>query len=119
MTTFLTGIEGINKPKNVVASEMLRLNTDTPAVAKAMQKRMGVIGGDSAGFPNGRRPGDDVVDIALRVVMGKLCTLSIGCVAADAPSGAISFTDGALQDPSQFGDTFPYLNAPIAGSLAH
>ena len=60
-----------------------------------------------------------MVDIALRVVMGKLCTLSIGCVAADAPSGAISFTDGALQDPSQFGETFPYLNAPIAGSLKH
>jgi len=119
VTAFLTGVEGINKPKNVVASEMLRLNTDTPAVTKAMQKRMGVIGGDSAGFPNGRRPGDDVVDIALRVVMGKLCTLSIGCVAADAPSGAIGFTDGALQEASQFSETFPYLNAPIAGSIKH
>ena len=98
---------------------MLRLNTETPVVTKAMQKRMGVIGGDTAGFPNGRRPGDDVVDIALRVVMGKLCTLNIGCVAADAPSGALGFTDGALQYPSQFVDTFPYLNAPFAGSLAH
>lgn len=119
VTAFLTGVEGINKPKNVVASEMLRLNTDTPAATKVMQKRMGVIGGDNAGFPNGRRPGDDVVDIALRVVMGKLCTLNIGCVPADAPSGAIGFTDGALQDPSQFSETFPYLNAPIAGSLKH
>lgn len=119
VTAFLTGVEGINKPKNVVASEMLRLNTDTPVVTKAMQKRMGVIGGDSAGFPNGRRPGDDVVDIALRVVMGRLCSLSIGCVPADAPSAAIDFTDGALQEANQFGDTFPYLNAPFSGSLAH
>ncbi len=119
VTAFLTGVEGINKPKNVVPSEMLRLNTDTAVTVKANQKRMGVIGGDSAGFPNGRRLGDDVVDIALRVVMGRLCSLSIGCVPADAPSAAIDFTDGALQDPSQFGDVFPYLNAPIAGSLAH
>ena len=57
-----------------------------------------MIGGDNAGFPNGRRPGDDVVDIELRVVMGKLCTLNIGCVPADAPAGAIRFTDGAFLD---------------------
>ncbi len=119
VTAFLTGVEGINKPKNVVPSEMLRLNTDTAVVAKANQKRMGVIGGDSAGFPNGRRPGDDVVDIALRVVMGRLCALNIGCAPADALSANVDFTDGALQDPSQFGDAFPYLNAPIPGSLSH
>ena len=52
------------------------------------QNRLGVIGGDNAGFPNGRRPGDDVVDIALRVAMGMLCTLNLGCAPADAPAGA-------------------------------
>jgi hypothetical protein len=54
-------------------------------VAIGAQNRLGVIDGDNAGFPNGRRPGDDVVDIALRVVMGKLCTLNLGCAPADAP----------------------------------
>jgi hypothetical protein len=116
VTAFLTGVEGINKPKNVTPSEMLRLNTTTPVVAKADQKRLGVIGGDNAGFPNGRRLGDDVVDIALRVVMGRLCLLNIGCVPADAPSAALDFTDGALQSPMQFDDSFPYLKPALAGS---
>jgi len=116
VTAFLTGVEGINKPKNVTPSEMLRLNTSTPVTAKADQKRLGVIGGDTAGFPNGRRVGDDVVDIALRVVMGRLCLLNIGCVPTDAPSAALDFTDGALQSPMQFDDSFPYVKPALAGS---
>ena len=63
VATFLTGIQGLNQPANVKASEMLRLNTTTPVTAAGSQNRLGVIGGDNAGFPNGRRPGDDVVDI--------------------------------------------------------
>lgn len=69
-----------------------------------------MIAGDVAGFPNGRRPGDDVVDIALRVVMGKLLPL------ADAPSGQLPFTHGALVDASFFSIAFPYLRTPIPGS---
>ncbi|MFZ6845721.1 DUF4331 domain-containing protein [Undibacterium sp. RuTC16W] len=117
VAAFLTGIKGVNQPANVVASEMLRLNTTTPV--SATQNRMGVIGGDSAGFPNGRRPGDDVVDIALRVVMGRLCKLSIGCIPTDAPAGSIDFTDGAYLDSSFFDNSFPYLKTPIAGSFKH
>jgi len=121
VAAFLTGIPTLNKPNGVVASEELRLNTSIPAVAQPQQDRLGVINGDNAGFPNGRRPGDDVVDIALRVVMGKVCTIAgvntaVGCNASDAPSGTIHFTDGALQTSSQFGTTFPYLNTPIPGS---
>jgi hypothetical protein len=116
VTTFLTGVKGLNQPVNVTAAEMLRLNTSTPAVAMGSQKRLGVIDGDNAGFPNGRRPGDDVVDIALRVVMGKLCTLNLGCAPADAPAGALRFTDGAYIDDSFFTAGFPYLKTPIAGS---
>lgn len=121
VAAFLTGIPTLNKPDNAVASDQLRLNTSIAAVAASNQARLGVIGGDNAGFPNGRRPGDDVVDIALRVAMGKVCTISgvntaVGCKASDAPSGGIHFTDGALQSPSQFGSNFPYLNTPIAGS---
>ncbi len=115
VAAFLTGIKGVNQPAVVTPSEMLRLNTTTPV--SATQNRLGVIGGDSAGFPNGRRPGDDVVDIALRVVMGRLCTLSIGCVPADAPAGSIDFTDGAYLDSSYTDNVFPYLKTPVAGAL--
>ena len=116
VTTFLTGVPGLNKPANVTPSEMLRLNTATEAVVKGSQNRLGVIGGDTAGYPNGRRLGDDVVDISLRVVMGKLCTLSLGCAPADAPSGGLGFTDGAYVDDSFFDATFPYVKNPIPGS---
>lgn len=116
VTAFLTGVPGINQPANVVASEMLRLNTTTPVVAKGMQSRLGVIGGDNAGFPNGRRPGDDVVDIALRVVMGRLCSLSIGCLPADAASRDTDFTDGAYLDDSYIDGGFPYLKTPVPGA---
>ncbi|MFT6640137.1 MAG: hypothetical protein ACI9JP_003327 [Granulosicoccus sp.] len=47
-----------------------RLNTAIAATRKEGQINLGVVGGDLAGFPNGRRPGDDVTDIALRVIMG-------------------------------------------------
>ena len=117
VAAFLTGIQGINQPANVVGSEMLRLNTDTPVAAT--QNRLGVIGGDKAGFPNGRRPGDDVVDIELRVAMGRLCTLNITCVPGDAPAGSLDFTDGAYVDSSFTDAAFPYLRTPIAGSLKH
>jgi hypothetical protein len=116
VAAFLTGVKGLNQPATVTASEMLRLNTSTPAAAMGAQKRLGVIDGDNAGFPNGRRPGDDVVDIALRVVMGKLCTINLGCAPADAPAGALRFTDGAYVDDSFFTASFPYLKTPIAGS---
>ncbi|MGH8809279.1 MAG: DUF4331 domain-containing protein [Noviherbaspirillum sp.] len=117
VTAFLTGVRGLNQPANVTPSEMLRLNTRTPV--SATQNRLGVIGGDNAGFPNGRRPGDDVVDIELRVAMGRLCTLNIGCAPADAPSGSIDFTDGAFVDSSFFDHSFPYLKTPLPGSVKH
>ncbi|WP_341679201.1 DUF4331 domain-containing protein [Niveibacterium sp. SC-1] len=116
VTAFLTGVPGLNQPAKVTPSEMLRLNTGIAPVAKGAQKRLGVIGGDTAGFPNGRRPGDDVVDIELRVAMGRLCTLNLGCKPADAPAGAIDFTDGALVNDSQFDAGFPYLRDPLPGS---
>jgi hypothetical protein len=105
---FLTGVPGLNQTS--ATAEMLRLNTSTPAMPASAQNNLGVIGGDVAGFPNGRRPGDDVVDIALRVVMGKLLSTN------DAPSGQLPFTDGALVTAGMFGSTFPYLMPPLPGS---
>ena len=108
VAAFLTGVPGLNANGSV--AEMMRLNTDTAPTPAAGQNNLGVIGGDVAGFPNGRRPGDDVVDIALRVVMGKLLPL------ANAPSGQLAFTDGALVDASRFASAFPYLRTPLPGS---
>jgi hypothetical protein len=84
-----------------------------------------VAGNDLAGFPNGRRPGDDVVDIALRVVMGRLCypipvsgvDTDLGlCKPADAPVGNVPFTDGAPVSAADFDVQFPYLKTPLPGS---
>jgi hypothetical protein len=118
VATFLTGIQGVNKPANVQPAEMLRLNTSTPVTPAGSQNRLGVIGGDSAGYPNGRRPGDDIVDVTLRVAMGRLLTLGLfgEPAKAKAPSGGLDFTDGAIVNDSFFDNKFPYLKTPIAGS---
>ena len=117
VAAFLTGVQGLNQPPNVVASEMLRLNTAIPPVPSAFQRRLGVLAGDNAGFPNGRRPGDDVVDIELRVAMGVLCTLNIGgCKPSDAPAGTLHYTDGAFIYAGFFPEQFPYLQHPLPGS---
>ena len=105
---FLTGVPGLNADGSV--GEMMRLNTLVAPVPRDQQNNLGVIGGDLAGYPNGRRPGDDTVDISLRAVMGVLLTPDV------APSGQLPFTDGALQNAAMFDDAFPYLTTPIAGS---
>ncbi len=107
---FVTGIPGLTEVQGGTPSEMLRLNTSIAITSAAMQDRLGVLGGDMAGYANGRRPGDDVVDISLRAVMGVLLPMST------APSGQLPYTDGAIVDASFFDTTFPYLKTPLAGS---
>jgi Domain of unknown function (DUF4331) len=133
VTTFLTGIKGVNQPKNVVGSEMLRLNTAIAPVPFAMQNRLGIVGNilangqDNAGFPNGRRPKDDVVDIALVAVMGGLCMANgnndalgfgVACKPSAVPLGATAFKlhDAVDQAVVPLLPAFPYLNTPIPGS---
>lgn len=115
VSVFLTGVDGLNKPVGVVGAEMLRLNTSVPAKPAALQNPLGVIGGDTAGFPNGRRPGDDVVDVALRVVMGALYP-DAGQPNGCAPGGKLELTDGAFVDASNYNTTFPYLRTPVSSS---
>ena len=160
LTTFLTGITGVNKPATVTASEMLRLNTAIKPVQFADQNRLGVagevlrVGGtsnlaaakDLAGFPNGRRPKDDVVDIALVATVGGLCaingandalklnsvpgvpSLTSRCdgsalsalMAATGPNGlpnAANIHDAVDQGTVPFLSTFPYLNTPNRGAI--
>lgn len=64
-----------------------------------------------------------MVDIELRAAMGVLCTVSgvntaVGCKPADAPAGALKYTDGAYISSAFFADAFPYLRAPLKGSPA-
>ncbi len=110
VAAFLTGIEGLNKPASVTPSEMMRLNTSIAPKTAAMQSNLGVLGSDTAGFPNGRRPGDDVVDIVLRVAMGVLLTPQ------EAPSGQLPYNDGVTVKATDFRRTFPYLNTPLPGA---
>ncbi|MBK0392381.1 DUF4331 domain-containing protein [Ramlibacter algicola] len=124
VTVFLKGIKGVNQPATVTPSEMLRLNTSIAPAAAGAQNPLGVAAGDNSGFPNGRRPADDVVDLSLRVSMGALCvltgagdTLQVGCKPSDAPAGALPFTDGVRKTAANYGSAFPYLTTPLPGNL--
>jgi hypothetical protein len=100
---FLTGVPGLNQPTGVRASEMIRLNTDIAPTASPA--RLGVLAGDTAGFPNGRRLTDDVIDITLQVAVGAL--------------GGVRTTlgDGVDRNDLLFRGTFPYLAPPHSGGL--
>ncbi|MES2603610.1 MAG: DUF4331 domain-containing protein [Pseudomonadota bacterium] len=116
MVAAITGVAGLNQPmtiggKKPVPSEMLRLNTSIAPAAASAQNNLGVLASDLAGFPNGRRPGDDVVDIALRVVMGAL-----NPDATIAPNNMAPFTDQSTVSAADFPSTFPYLNSPRPGA---
>ena len=117
---FLTGIKGLNQPASVTPAEELRLNTSTAVTAVASQNDLGVLGGDTGGFPNGRRPIDDVVDIELRVAMGVLLSPFDGSASDPDPSSDASrqlhYTDGAEPNPANYLSAFPYLNTALGGS---
>ena len=81
-------------------ADLLRLNTGIPPTPVAQQKRMGFLVGDNAGFPNGRRPVDDVVDIASRAVAGIL---------ADSQKYGAPIGDGVNLNGIGYGTTFPYV----------
>tara|TARA_R110000772_G_scaffold127819_6_gene235362 strand:- start:64035 stop:65636 length:1602 start_codon:yes stop_codon:yes gene_type:complete len=129
VAAFLTGFADVNQFSNAVPAEMLRLNTMVEPTPRSQQQPLGLAAGDLAGFPNGRRPGDDVVDIALRVVMGALChDLPLGpggsgvnlgfCLPEDAAIGNVALTDGAPLSASELDNRFPYLLEPYPGSPA-
>lgn len=140
VTTFLTGIAGVNQPANVVPSEMLRLNTAIAPTPYASQNRLGLLGGllgpapqDLAGYPNGRRPNDDVVDISLVAMMGGLCvangnadTYKFGaaCRPSAAPLGtavyglhdAVDQAGPKVRAAGPLLPGFPYIGTPLPGA---
>jgi len=110
VTIFLPGIPGLNQPTNVTPSEMLRLNMAIPPSTGSAVSRLGLLGGDTAGFPNGRRVGDDVVDIALRVMAGATAFTPMYDV---FPNNALG--DGVDGNAVPYLDVFPYLASPHPG----
>ena len=109
VSVFLTGVDGLNQPAGVRPAEMLRLNLSIDPCTDACSS-LGVIDGDTAGFPNGRRLDDDIVDIALRVVMGVLLP--------DHDPDADGLSDGVGTNDVAFLDAFPYVAYPHSGSDA-
>ena len=71
VSVFLTGVPKLNFTSSKLAEE-LRINLSTPVTPAGKVSRLGVLGGDVQGWPNGRRLGDDVIDIAERAVAGAL-----------------------------------------------
>jgi Domain of unknown function (DUF4331) len=91
--------------------EYLRLNTAIPVTPIDKINRLGLLGGDVAGFPNGRRVQDDVVDIALRAVAGGTPFTPETNVAPNNTLG-----DGVSENDVPFLERFPYLAPPQAGN---
>ena len=87
-------------------ADLLRLNTGIPPTKVGSQKRLGFLAGDIAGFPNGRRPIDDVVDIASRAVAGIL---------VDSTKYGTAIGDGVQMNPEGYGTTFPYVMPANSG----
>ncbi|MBI3382095.1 MAG: DUF4331 domain-containing protein [Aquabacterium sp.] len=158
VSAFLTGITGLNRPANLTAAaDELRLNTAVAPVAEGSQNRLGAAGAilaagsvagatDLAGFPNGRRPKDDVVDIALVAMVGGLCAINesidlglssvvvpkVGTLTSTCTTASLTATakaagsnglpnaanvhDGVDQAQVPFLTRFPYLNTPNSGS---
>jgi hypothetical protein len=119
---FLTGIPGVNQPAGVKPSEMMRLNMAIPPSQQGKEaggtqlhfgNRCGVLGGDLAGYPNGRRLSDDVVDISLQAVAGGTPFTAATNVAPNNQLG-----DGVDENDVNFSSSFPYVAGPQNG-FAH
>jgi len=138
VAVFLTGIKGVNQGVGGFPGEVMRLNTGIAPVLQGKQNPLGIVGtlvspgtfgSDLAGYPNGRRPGDDVVDISLMVMMGAVCSqqfinagfflcpqnngtaLGISC-----PLASVVLRDGAPVKDIYYKNQFPYFNTPTPGS---
>ena len=126
----LTGVPaglftGFQNNTGTTKADMLRLNVAIKPTATAKAAILGVVGGDSAGFPNGRRVFDDVVSIELKAVAGALLGDVVKSFKPDAAAGALYDVGGTASGPasvanlSAFGlnykDSFPYLGDPWDG----
>jgi Domain of unknown function (DUF4331) len=110
-----------------LCSELLRVNLGVYPTLPTRQKRLGGLAGDGAGFPNGRRPNDDVTDIVLRVAAGALLgpvpnlsdgvNFNIGAPLLFANDGLGNYGQGGVLDVTANGmaQEFPFLPTPFDG----
>ena len=117
LAILLTGIpagliDGFQNFTGPTQADELRLNVAIPPSRNP--SRLGLLGGDLAGFPNGRRVADDVVTIELRAVAGATYPLVDPNFTPDDAVSVIE--DGTFQNPGRdFLDRFPYVGLPYSG----
>ncbi|MFO1349311.1 MAG: DUF4331 domain-containing protein [Gammaproteobacteria bacterium] len=108
LVQYLPPIAAPGTPPGPIA-DLLRLNTGVPATPEANRKRMGLLAGDPAGYPNGRRVSDDVTDISARAAVGVLA----GAPFNGFPHNRIG--DGVNANDAEYPETFPYLGNALSG----
>ncbi len=104
-------IKGFQNYTGATQADMLRLNTSIPPASKPSP--LGLLGGDAAGFPNGRRVFDDVVTIELRAIAGVTLPLVDPSFTPDAAASKV--TDGLTPGSDRYISQFPYLGVPKDG----
>jgi hypothetical protein len=120
----LTGIPsgivaGFQNSTGSTPADLLRLNMAIPPASKPNIN--GILGGDLAGFPNGRRVFDDVATIEIRAIAGVTIPLVDKSYTPDGAAGVVSdfsaaqFSSGAVPANNRYIDHFPYLGVPLNG----
>ena len=107
---FLTGIPGLNQPPKVKPAELIRLNMGVPPTPLDKQDPLGLLAGQTDGFPNGRRLVDDVTDIELRALAGGTPFTPAFNI---SPNNIL--TDGVQANDKPFLSSFPYVATPHQG----
>jgi hypothetical protein len=112
-------ITGFQNNTGSTPADLLRLNMAIPPASKPNIN--GILGGDLAGFPNGRRVFDDVATIEIRAIAGVTIPLVDSTFTPDGAAGAVSdfsaaqFSSGAVPGSKRYIDHFPYLGTPLNG----
>jgi hypothetical protein len=115
-STVVPGFPGNFLSKNGTVAEMLRLNYSiAPTTGTSKFSTLGLLGGDPAGFPNGRRPTDDVVTIELQAVAGATIPLVDPSYTPDAVVGNPGLNEQVAQNAAAVQASFPYLADPFPG----
>jgi hypothetical protein len=127
LAILLTGIPSgvvpgfVGNYTGAVQADLLRLNMTIPPTPTAGASNLGVVAGDFAGYPNGRRVFDDVVTIELRAIAGLTIPLVDHTYTPDTAAGEISMgltsgpSDLAAMGTENYLSTFPYLGLPYSG----
>jgi hypothetical protein len=112
MTGIPSGIvPGFQNFTGATPADLLRLNMAIPP--SGSPNRLGLVAGDPAGFPNGRRVTDDVVTIEVRAIAGLTIPLVDSSFTPDGAAAVVE--DGTWPGPNDYLDTFPYLATPLSG----